>query len=47
MRYGADLMTGETRNVLVDAASKAIEKARGVNEENAISSIKQVLQSVD
>ncbi len=47
VRYGADLMTGETRNVLVDAASKAIEKARGVNEENAISSIKQVLQSVD
>ena len=47
VRYGADLMTGETRNVLVDAASKAIEKARGVNEENAIISIKQVLQGAD
>jgi len=47
VRYGTDLMTGETRNIVVDAASKAIEKARGVNPENAMNSIKQLLQGAD
>lgn len=47
LQYGADLARGDTTNFFLRAGEKALESARGINQENAMTSLKQLLTSAD
>ena len=46
-RAATGLLQGDSKGMIVEAAGRAIEHARGINEESAMATIRQLLKNAD